>query len=105
VTSHGFALNVSTDLDQFKLIVPCGIGDKPVSSLDRSLSEAYPGIAVSPLTLAEVAESLVHNFARVFSTEILSVDTLDALLGRAVGVPLKPPANLRELHGDETFWA
>jgi lipoyl(octanoyl) transferase len=105
VTSHGFALNVSTDLDQFKLIVPCGLGDKPVTSLDHSLSEAYPGIAVSPLTLAEVAESLGHNFCRVFSTEILWVDTLDALLGRAVGVPLKPPANLRELHGDETFWA
>ena len=105
VTSHGFALNVSTNLDQFKLIVPCGIGNKPVTSLDRCLSEAYPGIAVSPLTLEEVSQSVARNFARVFRTEILWVDTLDALLGRDVGVPMKPPANLRELHGDETFWA
>ena len=105
VTSHGFALNVSTDLDHFKLIIPCGISDKPVTSLDRALRDAYPGIAVTPLTLAEVSESIARNFGRVFSRDILWVDTLDALLGRAVGVPMKPPANLRELHEDETFWA
>ena len=105
VTSHGFALNVSTDLDHFRLIVPCGIADKPVTSLDRALASAYPGIAVTPLTLSEVAESATRNFGRVFSTETTSVETLDALLGRTVGVPMKPPANLRELHEDETFWA
>ena len=105
VTSHGFALNISTDLDHFKLIVPCGIADKPVTSMDRALASAYPGIAVTPLTLSEVAESATRNFGRVFSTETTSVETLDALLGRTVGVPMKPPANLRELHEDETFWA
>jgi lipoyl(octanoyl) transferase len=105
VTSHGFALNVSTDLDHFKLIIPCGIGDKPVTSMDRALGEAYPGIAVTPLTLEEVSESVARHFGRVFNSQILWVDTLDALLGRAVGVPMKPPANLRELHEDETFWA
>jgi len=105
VTSHGFALNVSSDLDHFKLIIPCGIGDKPVTSLDRALGDAYPGIAVTPLTLEEVSPSVARNFGRVFNRQILWVDTLDALLGRAVGVPMKPPANLRELHDDETFWA
>jgi lipoyl(octanoyl) transferase len=105
VTSHGFALNVSTDLDHFKLIIPCGIGDKPVTSLDRALGDAYPGIAVTPLTLSEVSASVARNFGRVFSSEILWVDTLDALLGRSVGVPMELPANLRELHEDETFWA
>ncbi len=105
VTSHGFALNVSTRLDHFKLIVPCGIGDKPVTSMDRALADAYPGIGVTPLTLDEVSQSAARNFGRVFARQILWVDTLDALLGRAVGVPMKPPSNLRDLHEDETFWA
>ena len=105
VTSHGFALNVSTDLEHFKLIIPCGIGDKPVTSLDAALGAAYPGIAVKPLGMDEVSESAARNFGRVFSSEILWVDALDALLGRAVGVPMKLPENLRALHEDETFWA
>jgi lipoyl(octanoyl) transferase len=105
VTSHGFALNVSTNLDHFTLIVPCGIGDKPVTSMDRALAEAYPGIAVTPLTLDEVSQSVARNFGRVFERQILWVDTLDALLGRAVGVPLRLPENLRKLREDETFWA
>lgn len=105
VTSHGFALNVSTDLDHFKLIIPCGIGDKPVTSMDRALGDAYPGIAVTPLTLVEVSESVASNFGRVFNSEILWVDSPDALLGRTVGVPMKLPTNLRELHDNETFWA
>ncbi len=105
VTSHGFALNVSTDLGHFKLIIPCGIGDKPVTSMDRALGDTYPGIAVTPLTLDEVSQSVARNFGLVFDSQILWVETLDALLGRQVGVPMKPPANLRELHDDETFWA
>jgi len=105
VTSHGFALNVSTDLEHFKLIIPCGIGDKPVISLDRALAEAYPGIAVTPLTLDEVSQSVARNFGRVFDSQVGWVDTLDALLGRSVGVPMKLPETLRELHEDETFWA
>ena len=73
--------------------------------LDRALAEAYPGIAVAPLTLDEVSQSVARNFGRVFASEVLWVDTLDALLGRAVGLPMRPPENLRKLHEDENFWA
>jgi lipoyl(octanoyl) transferase len=57
VTSHGFALNVSPDLDFFDLIVPCGIADRGVTSF------ASLGVAVTP---QEVAESLASNFCDVF---------------------------------------
>lgn len=61
VTSHGFALNVETDLDYFKYIVPCGL-TKPVCSL-RSL-----GIAASR---AEVQAAVARAFANVFDYELV----------------------------------
>ncbi len=98
VTSHGFALNVNTDLSYFNLIVPCGITSKPVTSMQRELDE--------PLDLNAVAESISRNFGVVFSSQILWIETLDALLGRAVGVPMKPPAEIRQFHKeDDTTWA
>ncbi|SPF45726.1 Octanoyltransferase [Candidatus Sulfotelmatobacter kueseliae] len=98
VTSHGFALNVNTDLSYFNLIVPCGIPSKPVTSMRQELGRA--------LDLNAVAESISRNFGVVFQTQIVWVDTLDALLGRAVGVPVKPPTDLRQLHKeDDTTWA
>ena len=98
VTSHGFALNVNTDLRYFNLIVPCGISAKPVTSMHQELGK--------PLDLNAVAESISRNFGTVFSSQMLWVDTLDALLGRTVGVPMKPPAELRRLHKeDDTTWA
>ena len=98
VTSHGFALNVNTDLSYFNLIVPCGITTKPVTSMQQELGRE--------LDLNAVAESISRNFGSVFQSQILWVETLDALLGRAVGVPMKPPAELRRLHKeDDTTWA
>jgi lipoyl(octanoyl) transferase len=58
VTSHGFALNVTTDLDAFNLIVPCGIADRGVTSLARLLGR--------PIARAEVESRVVTHFARVF---------------------------------------
>ena len=93
VTSHGFALNVNTDLSYFNLIVPCGITARPVTSMQQELGK--------PLDLNAVAESISRNFGVVFQSQILWVDTLDALLGRTVGVPMKPPAEFRKLHQED----
>ena len=98
VTSHGFALNVNTDLSFFDLIVPCGIVAKPVTSMERELGR--------PLDLNQVAESISRNVGTVFSSQMLWVDTLDALLGRSVGTPLQHPVELRQLHKeDDSTWA
>jgi lipoyl(octanoyl) transferase len=98
VTSHGFALNVNTDLSFFDLIIPCGITSKPVTSMQQELGHS--------LDLNTVAESISRNFGTVFSSQILWVETLDALLGNTVGVPLQRPAAFRQLHKeDDTTWA
>jgi lipoyl(octanoyl) transferase len=98
VTSHGFALNVNTDLSYFDLIIPCGITTRPVTSMQKELGRKQD--------LNVVAESISRNFGVVFQSQILWVDTVDALLGRTVGVPMSPPAELRQLHKeDETSWA
>jgi lipoyl(octanoyl) transferase len=97
ITSHGFALNVNTNLDHFKFIVPCGIASKPVTSLSEEKK--------AELSMVDVAEAVARNFGRVFHSQILWVETLDALLGRKVGVPMKAPRELRQLHDDEVFWA
>jgi lipoyl(octanoyl) transferase len=58
VTSHGFALNVSTDLEQFKLIVPCGIADRGVTSLERLLGRR--------VEMREVESRVAARFGEVF---------------------------------------
>ncbi|MGB7599960.1 MAG: lipoyl(octanoyl) transferase LipB [Candidatus Sulfotelmatobacter sp.] len=98
VTSHGFALNVNTDLNYFNLIIPCGIASKPVTSMQQQLGKEPD--------LNAVAESISRNFGTVFSSQILWVETIDALLGHPVGVPLQEPAEFRQLHKDnDSTWA
>jgi lipoyl(octanoyl) transferase len=58
VTSHGFALNVSTDLTRFGLIVPCGITDRGVTSMEQVLGR--------PVQMDEVASAVERAFAAVF---------------------------------------
>jgi len=98
VTSHGFALNVNTDLNYFNLIVPCGITAKPVTSIHNEFGREVP--------LEDVARSIARNFGVVFQSQILWLETLDAMLGNTVGVPVKPPAELRQLHAEkDSSWA
>jgi len=91
VTSHGFALNVNTDLSYFNLIVPCGITAKAVTSMEKELGRE--------LDLNEVTQAVSRNFGSVFGSEMLWLETVDALLGNSVGVPMKAPDELRRLHG------
>lgn len=93
VTSHGFALNVNTDLSYFNLIVPCGITAKPVTSMEKELGRK--------LDLNEVTQSVSRNFGSVFGSQMLWVETVDALLGNAVGMPMKVPDELRRIHGED----
>jgi len=65
ITSHGFALNVTTDLDYFSLIVPCGIADRGVTSLARLL-----GRTLDPL---ELTSRVVDNFSKVFNINKIKI--------------------------------
>jgi lipoyl(octanoyl) transferase len=93
VTSHGFALNVNIDLSYFDLIIPCGITSKRVTSMQRELERE--------VDMNAVAESISRNFGVAFQSQMLWVDTIDALLGRTVGVPMKVPEELRRLHKED----
>lgn len=63
VTSHGFALNVAPDLRFFDQIIPCGIRDRGVTSMERLLGSAPP--------LAEVEQCVASQFARLFGVELV----------------------------------
>ncbi len=81
ITSHGFAFNVTTDLRDFALIVPCGIADHAVTSLEQEVSAP-----ASLPSLETVAHQAARLFGQVFDQQVLAVESLDVLLS-----PLAPP--------------
>ncbi len=72
VTSHGFALNVTTDLRDFQWIVPCGIADRDVTSLELE--------ADRPPTLEEAANAASKSFGKIFARQVVAVTSLEQLL-------------------------
>lgn len=109
VTSHGFAFNVTTDLRDFQLIVPCGITDRPVTSLEAELARqdkerpSLPG-------LEAIAHRVARQFGSVFGEQVLAIESLAALRALAAekepaatqfpaqDTPLKIPREVERLH-------
>jgi lipoyl(octanoyl) transferase len=71
ITSHGFAFNVTTDLDFFKLIVPCGIESGGVTSLERATGRR--------VTMSEAEASLIRHFANVFDRELVESEVVESV--------------------------
>src|SRR6202030_4215986 len=85
VTSHGFAYNVSTDLRNFDLIVPCGITGRKATSLEKLLGRA--------VTHKEVVQPVVRNFGEVFGLD-MSETSRDDLLAQLKAQELSSEAVL-----------
>jgi lipoyl(octanoyl) transferase len=112
ITSHGFAFNVSTDLSDFQLIIPCGIRDHPVTSLEKEMRKLNPRSpeeepAALP-TLEEVARRSARQFGLVFGEPVEAIDSLTALRAQAAAAPpqfpaedtpLQLPPEVERLHG------
>jgi lipoyl(octanoyl) transferase len=108
ITSHGFAFNVTTDLRDFRLINPCGITDRPVTSLEKEVPET-----VAVPDLESVAHEAARQFGHVFKEQVLAVEALDALRAHAAArlagpvvafpagdTPLQVPAEVERLRND-----
>jgi lipoyl(octanoyl) transferase len=103
ITSHGFAFNVTTDLREFELIVPCGIADHAVTSLAWEVEdpEALP-------TLEELAQQVACAFGEVFGEQVMELESLEELRAQAEtatpqfpaeDTPLRIPAEVERLRG------
>ncbi len=113
VTSHGFALNVNTNLDYFKLIVPCGITDKPVTSLEKEMEQSALSRSRPLPSLEDLAQQVARNFGRVFEAQTLWLESLDALLSSSEmsecdtapanqDTPARAPEEIRRIAGEKT---
>ena len=112
VTSHGFAFNVTTDLDGFRLINPCGITDRPVTSLEKEIALTGKTAPEGSLALEPLAHRAAVQFGRVFEQPVGAVESLteldeslrevaqsihEAQAAPSVGVPLKRPKKIEQM--------
>jgi lipoyl(octanoyl) transferase len=115
VTSHGFALNVTTNLDYFKLIVPCGITDKPVTSLEQEMAQSALSRGRKVPALEDLAQQAARNFGRVFAAQTLWLESLDALFSSSEisdhdtspanqDTPASAPKEIRHLAGEKDIY-
>ena len=93
VTSHGFAFNVTTDLRDFALINPCGITDRPVTSLEKEMADPKRVPA-----LEAMAHEAARRFGLVFDQQVLAVENLAALRAQAAAKTQEFPAEDTPLH-------
>src|SRR5271156_307021 len=110
ITSHGFALNVTTDLRDFDLIVPCGISDRSVTSLENEIDTAMHAVP----TLEQAGNTVARHFGNVFGHQVLWRESLAELLSDAdrttasqtpeivpEDTPLRIPKELKRLRDQE----
>jgi len=79
ITSHGFAFNLTTDMNGFNLIIPCGITHLGVTSLQTEIA-SQPGPQHVMPTMQQVEHTIARQFGHIFARHVLWGSSLDELL-------------------------